>query len=230
MRYTHFFVVLLLVLASCQNRKKGSVNDVSEDRVFCDYRIWGEDGRANATLRLQYKTGDENGDAITWAPPAKVLLDGAEIKPDSSRFTGAYYELIMPVEALSGKHTIAFLDDEGNEHKENFDFATFSLAEEIPETVERKSQQIKLRGIPNSIQSIRLVMTDTSLYSRGLNEPVQINDGTVTITQQQLANLTTGPVMLEIYLEDDRPIKGDAKTGGTFSIAYGLKRELLLAD
>lgn len=230
MRYIVFSFVLLLVLAACQNKKKASADDASADKIFCDYRIWGEEGKADATLRLQYKTGDEDGDAITWKPPSKVLLDGVEIKADSSRFTGTYYELIKPVEALRGKHSIVFLDEEGKEHKVNFNFVPFSLAEEIPETLTKKPQQIKLTGIPSSAQSIRLVMTDTSLYSSGINESVILQDGIVNITEQQLANLTTGPVVLEIFLEEDRPIKGDSKTGGVLSVTYGLKRELVLND
>ena len=231
MRFILSSVVLLFVFAACQNRKQASANDdASMDKVFCDYRIWGEEGKADATLRLQYKMGDGNGDAIAWQPPAKVLLDGVEIKADSSRFTGAYYELIKPAEALRGKHRIVFSDEEGKEHKEQFDFVPFSLSEEIPQTLRRKPLQIKLAGIPNSVQSVRLVMTDTSLYSRGINETVTLQNGFLNITEQQLDDLINGPVMMEIYLEEERPIKGDARTGGMLSIAYSLKRELVLTD
>jgi hypothetical protein len=129
MRY-FFSITLLLTILSCQNKGPGQ-KDAPAETIFFDYRIWGEEGREEATLRLQYRWGEE-GDAFAWRPPAKVLFDGGELKADSTRFTGPYYEVIKPVEELSGDHYISFVDSSGKERRDSFRFEPFSLATEMP--------------------------------------------------------------------------------------------------
>jgi len=39
-----------------------------------------------------------------------------------------------------------------------------------------------------------------------------------------------GPVVLELYLEQERPLKQHTTAGGKISITYGLKKEFDLTD
>lgn len=229
MRYFLFSFALLSIVVSCQNKKSGK-KEATAENIYCDYRIWGEEGRGEGTLRLQYKMDDDEGEAIAWEPPAKVLFDGAEIKADSSRFTGPYYELIKPVEELSGNHSIAFIDPKGKEHRDSFRFEPFSLATKMPERLGRKPFQLRLTNFPDTPTLVRLVMADTSLYSEGVNEEMRIENGTVNITEQELRKLMNGPVILEIYREEEKPIRGNSGMGGKFSMTYGIKREFELTD
>lgn len=229
MRYFLFSFTMLTLLVACKNAKTNK-KEASAETIYYDYRIWGEEGRDDVTVRLQYKSGGEEGEPIAWSLPTKVLFDGVEIKIDSSRFTGAYYELIKPVEKVRGKHSIVFVDEHGKERREDFNFEPFSLEKNLPETIKRIPFQIKLANFPDTLTSIRLVMTDTSLHSAGVNEEMLIENGIINITEQQLANLTKGPVVLEIYKEEERPIRDTPAVDGKLSMTYGIKREFELTD
>lgn len=229
MQNTIFFFTFLLIIVSCKN-KNADKKEADPKNIYRDYRVWGEEGRDEATLRLQYKKGDEEGDAIALEAPAKVLFDDAEIKADSSHFTGPYYELVKPIDEFSGSHNILYVDPVGKEHRDSFRFEPFSLVEEIPERLTRKSFQLKLANFPGTSTLIRLVMADTSLSSEGVNEEMRIENGIVNITEQELAKLSNGPVILEIYREEEKPIQGSSGKSGKLSMTYGIKREFELTD
>jgi hypothetical protein len=73
-------------------------------------------------------------------------------------------------------------------------------------------------------------MADTSLRSEGVNEEMRIENGILTITEEAFSRLTNGPVILEIYREEERPLRGNPKTDGKLSMTYGIKREFELTD
>lgn len=196
--------------------------------VYYDYRIWGEEGSDEATLRLQYKAEGEEGEPVAWAPPAKVLLNNEEIKADSSNFTGAYYEVTKPVNAFAGEQEILFVDEYNKEHRERFSFEPFTLAEELPETLKNEPFQIRLQNFPQTATPVRVVMVDTSLQSVGVNEEVMAKEGIIQITARHLARLTPGPVTLEIFWEEEKPLNQGTGAGGKFIMTYGLRRSFNL--
>lgn len=199
-----------------------------EERLFFDYQVSAEEGQEDATLRLQYKLGDENGEALALEKPAKVLLDGEEIAADSSRMSGTYYELIRPLESLKGRHTIVFVDKEGKKYRQDFSFEPFTLAEELPEKIQKRPFTIRLQNFPPSAETVRLVLTDTSLYSAGVNEDLQVKSGEIRIDDAMLGNLTAGPISLEISYEKEEPIRHSANAGGRLLLTYSLRRQFEL--
>jgi hypothetical protein len=140
---------------------------------------------------------------------------------------GVYYETSKPVETFTGEHIVSYIDKSGKEHRDTFTFEPFTLAQEIPETI-RKPFQIQLQNFPEGVAPIRLVMVDTSLRSDGVNEKLMIEGGILEITEGYLANLTKGPVTLEIYQEEERPVKGRLGSFGKFTMTYGLRRQFNL--
>lgn len=228
MRYLLVSILLLYCFTSCQNAESGRATELESNRIYYDYQVSAEEGHEEATVRLQYKIGDENGRAFVVEKPGKVMFDGAELKVDSTHFTGAYYELIKPLSEISGEHTIAFVDKKGKEHTTNFSFAPFSLAQDVPERVKRKPFTIQLKNFPASFILIRLVMTDTSLQSPGVNEEMQIENGRVAIDEAFLNNLKAGPVTLEIYREEERPVGSGTKEAGRLLMTFGIRRQFEL--
>ncbi len=228
----HCLILLLFAvpfLLSCHNteRKEKTADPVN---TYYDYQIWAEEGTNDATIRLQYKEGGEEGEALALDKGAKVLFDNTGLRVDSSRFTGAYYELLKPVAELAGPHAILLVDEAGKEYRETFTFTPFALASEIPEEVKRKPFRIRLKNFPDTPTTIRLVITDTSLQSADVNDEMLVRNGTIHVTEQQLANLTNGPATLEIYREEEWPIHNDSGAGGKFLITYGIKREFELVE
>ena len=227
MRYLFFILFFSLLFTACQNAETGRTN-ASEERLFFDYQVSGEEGQENATVRLQYKLGDENGEAMALEKPAKVLLDGEEIAADSSRFMGTYYELIRPVDALKGRHSIVFVDEKGKEYRQDFSFEPFTLAEELPEKVQKRPFTIRLQNVSPAAGTVRLVMTDTSLYSAGVNEELQVENGEIRVNDTMLDRLTTGPVSLQLSHEKEVPIHQGSKADGRLLLTYSLRRQFEL--
>jgi hypothetical protein len=87
-----------------QNRTSGG--------IYYDYQVWGEEGRNEVTIRLQYRRGDEEGDAVALEEPGQVMLDGEPLTADSTKFTGTYYELTKPATEFKGNHTISLCQSE----------------------------------------------------------------------------------------------------------------------
>jgi hypothetical protein len=228
MRYLLFCSFFLPWLTSCQNDEVGRNNAAEEDGLYYDYQVSAEEGREEATMRLQYKDGDENGETLAMEKPAKVLFDGAELAADSSRFTGTYYELIKPVAELSGGHSIVFIDAKGGEHKVEFSFQLFSLVEELPGRMPARPFTIHFSDFPSSPTTVRVVMTDTSLQSAGVNEELLVEEGTLTIDESLLNHLTEGPVTMEISREEIQPIQTLAGEKGRLLLSYALRRQFEL--
>lgn len=228
MRFPHFLFFSSLLFTACQNAETGRRDAPDEEHLFFDYQVSAEEGREDATVRLQYKLGDESGEALALEKPAKVLLDGKEIAADSSRLSGTYYELIRPLEELKGRHSIVFIDEEGKEYRQEFTFEPFALAEELPESISKRPFTIRLQNFPPAAETVRLVMTDTALYSTGVNEDLQVENGEIHIDKAMLDHLIAGPISLEISREKEEPIRHGAKAGGRLLLTYSLRRQFEL--
>jgi hypothetical protein len=59
---------------------------------------------------------------------------------------------------------------------------------------------------------------------------MMIRGGEIKVNEQKLAALSKGPVTLEIYTEEERPLKNASKKGGRILITYGLRRQFELVD
>src|SRR5258707_13110554 len=108
MRYLLSFFISGLtfsLIASCNGRSNeiGGSKDVSPGSIWFDYQISGEEGRDEISVMLQFRFGGQNGTTLVLDPPSKVELDGELIKADSSRMTGAFYEVMRPVTEVTGK-------------------------------------------------------------------------------------------------------------------------------
>lgn len=228
MRHLIIFALLFSFLTGCQNGESGSSRRHKPAPIFHDYQVSAEEGQADATVRLQYKDGDENGEAFALEKPSKVLFDGAELPANSSRFSGPYYELIKPVNALRGRHAISFVDSNGENHKVEFSFTPFSLATEFPERLAKKNFVIHLNDLPFTPTMVRVVLTDTSLQTAGVNEEVEVTNGELQVPQPLLNNLAEGPVTLEISREQVQPLENFPGQTGRLLLTYTIRRQFEL--
>jgi hypothetical protein len=125
--------ILTLLISSCTSNEIGNSKDVNPDAIYFDYKIWAEEGKQDVSIMLQYRFGGANGTTLVLNDPAKVELDGASsYLPDSSRMTGAFYEVIKPLAGFSGDHKIIFTDINKKQYEEEFSFQPFKLSTEIP--------------------------------------------------------------------------------------------------
>ena len=212
---------------SCTSNEIGNSEDVNPNAVFFDYEIWAEEGRDNVTVKLQYRMGGPNGSTLVLSEPSKVELDGEQIKLDSAKFSGAYYEVQKPLVSFTGKHSIVFTDLNNTEYTEEFEFAPFEISPNVPALLKRGDLVFDLKGL-EPIEYIRVILTDTSFTSRDINDIDTVRNGKLVISSERLSALKDGPIHLQFNREYERLVRNGTKEGGMLSITYRLKREFEL--
>jgi hypothetical protein len=227
------FVLLLGILSvslvACTSNEIGDSKDVNPESIYFDYKIWGDEGNDNLTIKLQYRFAGENGTTLLLDEPSKVELDGEMLKADSSKITGVFYEVEKPVALFAGKHTIIFTDGNNKQYKESFHFEPITLTNPVPATIQRGDLVFEFNGLSDE-EKVRVVMTDTSYKNEEINRVEIVKNGRLIISKEDIMTLSNGPVHLEIIKENERPVKNGTRDGGRISISYGLKREFILKD
>jgi len=228
------FLILMstMFICSCTNNdtvSNKSSKDVDAWNIYFRYRVWGDEESGIVTAKLQYLFGGENGSSLALDEPGKVTFDGEPVEADSSAFEGAYYEVISAAEDFAGRHTIVFTDMNGREYKEEFDFPVITLKTPLPETVRRKDLLLEVAGLKEN-DHVRLLLTDTSFYGRGIEKIDTVRGGKIRISKTELENLENGPILLELFREVEREPEESTDAGGHVSVSYGLKREFMLED
>lgn len=224
-RYGPIIFAGAATLAACTNNDAEN-EKVGSDAVYADYRIWGEEGKESVTVFLQYRSGGAGGNTIVLQKPGSVAIDGIPLNADSAGISGAYYEAAFPVADFSGDHLISFKDPVGKEHKQPFSFSAFSFLHELPATLPMQPLTFQLSGLPDSAK-LQLLLTDTAFATNDLNAEIMVINGALNMTDQMWRGLKPGPMVLEIFKEEEKPLYGFSKAGGVLTTHYGLKREFI---
>ncbi len=224
-----FGICIVYMLASCASNEVGNSKDVNPDAIYFDYHISGDEESGYITVKAQYRFGGPNGTTLVLNEPANVKLDGEPLQADSSKMNGAWYELLIPAKEFSGHHSIVFTDHNNKEYKEEFDFTVISLKKEIPPVLSRDTLVFELERVQPG-DRIKLLLTDTAYYSRGIDRVDTVQNGRIMISKQDLDNVKNGPVAIEFYKEEERELKETTAEGGKINISYGLKRVFELKD
>lgn len=230
-RYRYFFYFTFFFffsLVACTDTD-GEIDEPNDGTLYFDYRIWGEEESLDMTVKLQYRIGGAGGQTYMFEAPGKVEFDSTELTPDSSRMNGYHYETRVPIEALMGKHSIAYTNPGGKRTEHFFEFEPFTLKTDVGPIVRRGDIEFSFDGLKeNAI--LRVMMTDTAMFSEGIIRVDTIRSGVLKITREELANLRNGPINFGVYEEDERVIREDGKRKGKIAISYGLNREFVLTD
>lgn len=219
-----FFLFAAVIVSGCTNKDQPSTTD----HLFFDYSITSNEGEDMVTCKLQFKRNSITGKAIKIE--GKVELDGEAIEADSADMSGFYYEIQKPFDSFAGKHMIVFSAPGKKQYKEEFEFRPFSISNKLPEKLRRQPFTIRLNNFPQRETPVRLVMLDMDFDSEGINEVVPIVKGELVIDSFILRELKSGPVIMEIYREQEMQLKNAPKSGGRLSITYSLRREFELVD
>ncbi|MGZ3880446.1 MAG: hypothetical protein ACXVBF_03875 [Flavisolibacter sp.] len=219
---------IVAVLAGCKNKDR-AYNGTKFDQVYFDYSVTAEEGDESVTCVFQYKYGGEEGRAMN-IEPAKVQLDGRTVETDSAKLSGFFYEAQRPIDSFSGKHSVAFIASGGKEYRNDFEFTPFTIKVDLPEKVKSRPFTIQLNNFPPSEKQVRLLLLDTAFESTGFNDLVPVIDGKVNIDAQIIKSVKKGPVVLELYMEREIPLKQKTLVGGKISVTYGLKRQFELVQ
>lgn len=217
----------LLFIVACTSNEIGNSDDVNPEAIFFDYEIWAEQGKENVTIKLQFRMGGPNGTTLVLKESSNVKLDGEEIKLDSAKFSGAYYEIQKPQLSFAGMHEIVFTDLSGREYKEEFEFIPFIIRPDIPEILTRGDLLFNLEGL-KPMDQVRVILIDTSFSSDDINDLDSVKNGKLVISKDRLSTLKNGPIHLQFNREYEKPVKNGTREGGMFSMTYRLKRDFEL--
>jgi hypothetical protein len=215
-------------MSSCTSDEIGNIKDVNPDAIYFDYEIWAEETNPDVTVHLQYRMGGKNGTTLVLDEPSKVLLDGEELKLDSAKVTGAYYEVQKPASSFAGKHTVTFIDLNRKEYKEEFEFVPFML-DSLSPVMHRGDLVFMFKGL-EPVDVIDVALTDTSFTSADINDTATVRNGRLVISAERLSAVVNGPINLQFYKDAVKPIKNGTREGGRILIRYGLRREFELRD
>jgi len=218
-----------LIFNSCNSNEIGNSKDVNPEAIYFDYKIWGDEGNDNLTIKLQYRFAGKNGTTLTIEKPARVELDDELVPVDSTKMTGAFYEIHKPINKFNGEHTITFTDINEKQYREKFRFQPLQLKTGLPDTLKRGKMLLEVNGLDGE-RFVRVILSDTSFTSEGINRVDTIKNGQIIISEEDMKSLVNGPIQLELIKEEERPVKNGTREGGRFTISYGLKREFILKD
>lgn len=222
-----FIPVVFFAISSCTSNEIGKGKDVNPETIYFDYKVWGDETDDAMTVMLQYRFAGKNGTTLVLDDPAKVELDGKLISVDSSKWSGAFYEVRIPMKDFEGKHNIVFTDLNNKEYKEEFDFKPIHLLTVIPSEIKRGDIILHVDGL-DPVDYVRVLLTDTSFASEDINEIDTVKNGQVIISEADLAKVFDGAVHLELAKETELPVKNGTAEGGRISFSYGLKRDFVL--
>jgi hypothetical protein len=231
MKFLLLVIGMLAVFSSCTNSTKNGIEkEFDSGAIFYDYKVQGEEGGDSVTVLLQYRFGNYEGSPMLLDSGSKVALDGREIKADSAKLTGVFYEIMLPAEEFKGTHEILFTDKKGKSHSQEFSFNPFSLATELPSQIKKKPFTIQLSSFDKEPTAVHLIMIDTAFNTPDVNEELIIENGELTITDKMWRALKAGPVTMEIYREEETPLEKDPKLNGRIVKTYVLKREFEVVE
>lgn len=223
------FLVVVLIVIGCRNNKSENNEEINPEAIYFDYKITGAEDDDNLTVMLQYKNGGIEGDAVAIEEWGKVLLDGEQLVADSAGMTGTFYEVYKPIATFGGKHSIDFFPGNQKKYTEEFDFQPFSFLAPISDKFSRNNLVFDFNGLKDG-EIVRVLLTDTSFTSNGINRLDTVKNGHIIVTGKELENLVNGPVQLEFIKEFEKSIKRGTITRGRLSISYSIKRNFLLQD
>lgn len=213
----------LMIIEGCLPNDKEAATD-----VYFDYKITGEEGKPGVNCLFQFLAGRRNNRAVHLMQPATIKLDSIELTVDSAKLSGAFYEKIFPLDSFAGPHEILYTDVNRKKYKEEFFFTVFHLANELPAAVDPANDLfIRLAGL-KELDSLRVVATDTSFESLGINEVLPVHKGELNIAAKFFGQLVDGPIILLLYHETERPVKEGTAKGGRISVTYSLQRQFVL--
>ncbi len=220
-----FFAVLTVTMAACTDEVKERGKDGGSASIYFEYSIVADEDQPDVVCKFQYRLGGPDGEAVLLDGPAGVQLDGQALSPDSAKYSGVYYEVARPKDSFVGRHTIVFTGPDKKQYREEFSFQPFSLAEELPERLNRTPFTIRLANFPAEATEMRLSLSDTSSRpDSGVNEDILVRNGEIPVTEAMLNRLSEGPVMLYLERLERRAPRAGTPEGGQILQQYSLSR------
>jgi hypothetical protein len=218
----------IIIVSACIN-SAGPDHKFNPDAIWFDYKIWGEEGNDSVTVMLQFHVEGPYGPTVRVDDRGMLTLDGQKLQLDTSSLNGPIYSVTKHIRSFTGNHSIVFTDADKKKFREDFSYKPFSLITTLKDTISRKRLAFDFSGLDNE-DYLRILMTDTSFTSEGINRLDTVSNNRAIITKEDLSALENGPIQLEFIREREKTMERDGWETGTILMTYSLKREFFLKD
>ncbi len=224
-----FFSLLILVfLLACRQKDHKAQGHIAPEKLYLDYQVNAEEGDDNLTVLVRFSAGEE-GKTLLLPAGTTILLDNVVLEADSSKRTGAFYEINLPIDAFRGKHTLVLKQGDTGLYTHSFDFFPIEIVEEPRDSITRADLVFTLKGLQPE-DYIRVIATDTAFYSEGINRLDTVRKNQLVISGSDLSQLVSGPVQFVLSREWEEPLLQEGSEKGRFKMVYSLRREFVLKD
>ena len=233
LRFFPFLYLSVTLLISCNNRE-AEATGAEGDELFRDFTLIGREESPDMTLKMQFHRGGSGGNLIRFEDPGAVLFDGEPVAADSTRPgagsaspLGAYYEVYRPAAEMTGQHLISLRPAGDVDLTDTLNFTGFALGADFRDSIGGEDLVIPLSGVSEG-EALKLILTDTAAFSPGLERIDTVRNGVIRVPLEKLRVLKPGPVSLELYREQIRPLRSgkDHRTSGRLYMAYSLRRQV----
>ena len=223
------YILLPWLLAgwSCKDQPRHRSDDYAAMPLYCDYRISGDDESGHVTVLMQFRAGGPDGPGMLLEKPAAVLFDGYELTPDSSRNHGVYYEQRWLASEFNGHHEVAFITGGGDTLRETFRYPVFGFAQPVPPKMAVADLEIELTGLPAN-DSLHILLLDTSYRNAGIDRYIRLQNNKILLSTDDFSRLEKGPVLFDIYRDEERELGETYEAGGRLALSYALHSRFLL--
>lgn len=222
-------IASVLFFSACKQRDaERTSKNVNPGQVYFDYQVSGSQESENVAVMLQFRVKGLQGPTLLLDSPSEVRIDGVPIPADSTRMTGPYYEIIFRAAGFEGTHTIEYTNIDGDKFSEDFEYQPMRINGLADSSLSRNEDLVlDIDGL-DSVDYVRIVLTDTSRFNEGINRLDTIRNRRLMITRKDMQELSPGPLQLVLTREYERPVKNGSKRGGRIAITYEVRRELYL--
>lgn len=222
--FLYFFLIVVL-FTRCTNPENKQLDSAFTGPVYYNLKVWGEEGNDSINCFFQYHSPTMDGPVIFPGEKELVKIDNKDLKPDSAKLSGPYYDLRLTKKGFSGKHELEYATGTNKLTKTVFEFHVFNPAPGWPLSIKRGEHQLLLENLSQGPTTIRLSMVDTSFDTNDFNELVTVEKGRLHLTADMLKDLSPGPISLEITREEEK-----VNENGRIWTSYSIRREFELVD
>lgn len=222
MKKYYCLLLIAYTITSCQETEIANSKDVNPEAIYQDYNISYDETFNDVDTRAQYRFGGSKGTTLVLNTPSKIMLDNKQLKVDSSKSAGAYYDAGFTAADFTGSHSYIFTDINNKTYKQQFSFKPLKLVTNIPATINSNNLLLKFDGLANG-DVINVEIADTARKTENIDRLDTLRNNAITITAAQLKTLSAGPLTIKLSANVVKPLQQPTAEGGRLTIKHSLK-------
>jgi hypothetical protein len=216
--------ILILFIISCRSSEIGESKDVNPDTIYQGYEIVYDEQKKDNQVEVsaQFRFAGDEGTTLVLSKPSSIVFDGQKIKVDSSEFSGAFYNIDVPVKEFVSKHHFVFTDINKKRFENEFYFDVFRL-QAPPAASKTVPLMIQFEASPLSNEDyieLTSINTDSSFFIKHLASE---QGNIIIIPVNELQRQKGNSLSLVASIWRNVPLQQSTKEGGHIILYHSVK-------